>query len=104
MSKIIVSVEATADIREDVRQQYGIAVVPMEFIVDGKVQRTDDPDCMPLKTFYNEMREGKPTQTSQVNREEALSRLTRAADSGDACARENLRQLRLIAEAERLND
>ena len=27
MSKIIVSVEATADIREDVRQQYGIAVV-----------------------------------------------------------------------------
>ena len=38
------------------------------------------------------------------NREEALSRLTRAADSGDACARENLRQLRLIAEAERLND
>lgn len=83
MSKIIVSVEATADIREDVRQQYGIAVVPMEFIVDGKVQRTDDPDCMPLKTFYNEMREGKPTQTSQVNREEALKHLESFLEKGD---------------------
>lgn len=83
MGKIIVSVEATADIREDIREKYDIAVVPMEFIVDGKVEKTDDPDCMTLKTFYDEMRAGKPTQTSQVNREAAFSHLENILKNGD---------------------
>lgn len=83
MGKIIVSVEATADIPESLAAEYGIAVVPMEFIVDGQPQRTDDPDVMPLKAFYDGMREGKLTQTSQVNREEALSHLEQILKNGD---------------------
>ena len=35
MSNIVISVSATSDISKEVSQEYGIAVAPMEFSVDG---------------------------------------------------------------------
>ena len=83
MGKIVISIEATADIREDIRAQYGITVVPMEFILDGVVHRTDDPAPLSSKEFYDGMRAGKPTMTSQVNRDEALKHLESILSAGD---------------------
>ncbi len=80
MGKIIISVEAMSDITEQIQNEYNIAVVPMEYMVDGKVYNTRDG--MSYDDFYAAMRNGAVTKTSQVNTEEAYNHIETLLKSG----------------------
>ncbi|MBE5730443.1 MAG: DegV family protein [Clostridiales bacterium] len=73
MSKIIVSVEATADITLEIQARYSIAVAPMEFIIDGKSYST--VHGVDAQDFYASMRNGAVTKTSLVNEAAAREHL-----------------------------
>lgn len=80
MSRIIISVEAMSDISEDIQKQYNISVVPMEYMVDGKLYSTIGG--MTLNEFYDAMRGGAVTKTSQVNTEQAYNYLDSLLKTG----------------------
>ncbi|MBQ8430602.1 MAG: DegV family protein [Clostridia bacterium] len=66
MSKFIISVEATSDINKKIAEKYDIAVAPMNFMVDQKEYSSADETMSP-EIFYNSMKSGAKTTTSQVN-------------------------------------
>ncbi|MBR2970306.1 MAG: DegV family protein [Clostridia bacterium] len=80
MSKIIISVEATADITPEIQQRYNIAVAPMEYIVDGKSHSTIDG--VDASAFYGAMRDGAITKTSLVNEAAAREHLESLLSGG----------------------
>lgn len=80
MSNIIISVEAMSDINDKIREQYNIAVAPMEYMVDGKIYSTTDG--VNLMDFYAAMRNGAITKTSQINTENAYNHLESLLKTG----------------------
>lgn len=80
MSKIIISVEAMSDITEAIQKEYDIAVAPMEYMVDGKVYGTNNG--MNYNDFYEAMRNGAVTKTSQINTAEAYDHLEALLKTG----------------------
>lgn len=81
MSNIVISVSATSDISKEVAQEYGIAVAPMEFSVDGVEQNT--LNGVDLGEFYEKMRGGAITRTSQINVEMAREHLEALTKNGN---------------------
>lgn len=80
MNKIIVSVSATSDLTKELQEEYGIAVAPMEYMLDGEIHST--AGGVNLEEFYEAMRKGAITKTSQINREEARAHLESLLSSG----------------------
>ncbi len=80
MNKIIVSVSATSDLTKELQDEYGIAVAPMEYMLDGEIYST--AGGVNLEEFYESMRKGAITKTSQINREEARAHLESLLSSG----------------------
>lgn len=81
MNKIIISVESTADLSEELLNEYGISLINMEYSVDGKEHVMGD-GAYTLKEFYNMMRRGSITRTSQINYFEAKEYLKNILDKG----------------------
>lgn len=67
MSYTLVS-DATFDLPVEFVKQYGIEVVPMAFNLDGReILHYPDERNITIEAFYNELREGKTSATSQIN-------------------------------------
>jgi len=66
MKDIIISVESTADLTPELLKQYDIKSIPMVFYVDDVEYGSVDKN-MTTETFYNKMKAGSKTSTSQVN-------------------------------------
>ena len=56
--------DSSCDLPEEYLKKYGIISMPLTFSIDGKSFQSTDAN---YKDFYNKMREGALTQTSQVN-------------------------------------
>ena len=71
MKKIIISTENTCDLTKEILFQRGIPTVDLTFYVDGKENGdSGDGKKMEFSEFYEAMRKGAMTKTSQVNTEE----------------------------------
>lgn len=67
MSYALVS-DATLDLPLDLIEQYDIKVVPMAFTLDGKeILHYPDERNMTNEEFYQALKEGKTSSTSQIN-------------------------------------
>lgn len=83
MEKIIVSVESTADLDKKQADKYGISVINMEYGVGDKLYVMNSGE-QTLKEFYDLMREGATTRTSQINEYGAYEYLLGFVKAGQA--------------------
>lgn len=66
MQKFLISVECACDLDKETIEKYNIQVAPMEFIINGTVISSLDPDFSSKKVAQF-MREGAETKTTQIN-------------------------------------
>lgn len=66
MKNLTISVEATADLTPELLKQYSIDCVSMKYYLNEQEYSTDDLEFT-NEQFYNAMKEGGKTSTSQLN-------------------------------------
>jgi len=79
----ILLTDSCCDLPVEIMQRYNIEMVSLTYIV-GDVERLDDLwQTQDAPSFYNQMRAGSPTKTSQVNVDKFLAIFRAAAAKGD---------------------
>ena len=81
MGKFIISVEATADLTKELLEKYDIRKAEMNFSIDETEYSTDNVEMTP-KIFYDKMREGSKTATSQLNSFKAKEHFEKLLEEG----------------------
>ncbi len=74
MDDIIISVESTCDLPEEISSPLGIRIINMEYSVDGERHLMGD-GAYTMHEFYDKMRAGAVTKTAQVNEYDAEAHL-----------------------------
>lgn len=69
MSDYIVTVNSTVDVPKEWLKERGVPVIPLKYTIDGKTY--EDMEGLSPKEFFEKLRDGKMSTTSQVNPEEA---------------------------------
>lgn len=72
MNDYILSCCTTADLSDEHFKARNISYICFHFLLDGKEHPDDLGKSMPLKDFYQAMRDGAMTKTSQVNADEFI--------------------------------
>lgn len=70
MGNFVLTCCSTADLTAEHLKERKIAYIPFHFYLDGVEYLDDLGASMPFEKFYNEMKAGKMTKTSQVNSDE----------------------------------
>lgn len=67
MSEYYIATDATFDLNQELTDELGVKVIPMEFLLDG-VSYYHYPDCheLSLPDFYRGLKEGKSASTTQI--------------------------------------
>ena len=73
MRDYIITVNSTVDMPKEWLKERGVPVIPLKYTMDG--QTYTDMEDLTAKEFFNKLREGKMSVTSQVNPEEAKAML-----------------------------
>ncbi|MDO5696210.1 MAG: DegV family protein [Eubacteriales bacterium] len=80
MQDFVLSTDSTADLPLSVMEEMGVRFVSLDFTVDGEQHGyRDDVD---LKYYYDRMREGMRTSTSQAGMQEVTELFTESAAAG----------------------
>lgn len=68
MSDFVIITDSSSDINKDFREKYGIECIPIRFFYKDK-EYNADPDwtAVPIKEFYDYLREGNRITTSQIS-------------------------------------
>ena len=68
MRKFAIITDSSSDLTQSLREQYDVDFIPNRFFI-GEKEYCGDPDwsAMPLKDFYDYMREGNRIRTSQIS-------------------------------------
>ena len=66
MENLIISMESTSDISSQMKKDYDIDVISMDFFVNDEMFSTENDD-VETSNLYKKMREGAKTSTSQIN-------------------------------------
>lgn len=83
MNKFAIIVDSTSDLNKELRKQYDLDFVPMNYVVDGKeYPATLDWEDHPAKVFYDLMRTGTRITTTQVPRELYVSKFSEYLEAG----------------------
>ncbi len=83
MSYRLVS-DATLDLPMDLVEKYNIFVVPMAFTLDGEeILHYPDERNMSIEDFYNALKEGKTSVTSQINPTTYVDLFTPILEAGE---------------------
>lgn len=70
MEDFVLSCCSTADLSAEYLKERNIEYIPFHFFLDGVEYLDDLGESMPFQYFYEEMKAGKTTKTSQVNADE----------------------------------
>ena len=73
MADFIISTESTQDLNDEYCAKRDIHYVCFHFEIDGEQYMDNNGKSMPFKTFYDRMRAGSMTKTSQVNVDEYIN-------------------------------
>ena len=83
MRDFIVLADSTCDLPLEIRQQFGIEYVPMQYIIDDVEYKASlDWESHGAKEYYDLMRGGKRVFTSQILRDTYYEVFTAAAAAG----------------------
>ena len=83
MKEYIILTDSTSDLTLELRQQYNVEYVPMQYIIDGVEYKASlDWESHDPKTYYDLMRGGKRSFTTQVARETYVEAFQAAAAAG----------------------
>lgn len=83
MKDFVVLTDSTSDLTLQLRQEYNIEYVPMQYIIDGVEYKASlDWESHDPKTYYDLMRNGKRVYTSQITRETYVEAFRKAIDEG----------------------
>lgn len=67
MNQYIITTDTTCDMPYEYYKDNDVVVIPMEYILDGVAYEEFAPNAMPVKDFYECMRNGKMPKTSQIS-------------------------------------
>ncbi|MDR1628143.1 MAG: DegV family protein [Oscillospiraceae bacterium] len=83
MQDYIIITDSTVDLPSDLTNELSIKTVALKFNIDGK-ERFDclDTESMDIKEFYNNLRSGKLSSTSQINPNEFIEVFVKYLDEG----------------------
>lgn len=73
MRDYVITVNSTMDLPKEWLEERNVPVVPLRYTIDG--QTYEDMSGLTAKEFFDKLREGKMSVTSQVNPEEARAAL-----------------------------
>lgn len=73
MRDYVITVNSTVDLPKEWLEERNVPVVPLRYTMDG--QTYEDMNGLTAKEFFDKLREGKMSVTSQVNPEEAKAAL-----------------------------
>ena len=73
MGDYVITVNSTVDLPKEWLEERNVPVVPLRYTIDG--QTYEDMSGLTAKEFFDKLREGKMSVTSQVNPEEARAAL-----------------------------
>ena len=83
MRDFVVLTDSTSDLTLEMRQQFGIEYVPMQYIIDGVEYKASlDWESHDPKTYYDLMRNGTRVYTSQILRETYYDAFIKAINEG----------------------
>ena len=82
MSDYIISACSTADLTKEQFEKYDVKFVCFHFNIDSETYPDDLGQSMSFKTFYDRMRDGADTSTSQVNPEQYIDFFTPYLEEG----------------------
>ncbi len=82
MSDYIISACSTADLSKEQFEKYDVKFVCFHFNIDSETYPDDLGQSMSFKTFYDRMRDGADTSTSQVNPEQYIEFFTPFLEEG----------------------
>ena len=69
----VIITDSTTDLPADLIKELDILVLPLSFTIDGNTYEDySDGRDLPLKDFYNKVRAGKMSVTSQINPEDFI--------------------------------
>lgn len=73
MRDFVITVNSTVDLPKEWLEERNVPVIPLRYTMDG--QTYEDMSGLTSKEFFNKLREGKMSVTSQVNPDEARAAL-----------------------------
>lgn len=73
MRDYVITVNSTVDLPKEWLEERNVPVVPLRYTIDGQIY--EDMSGLTAKEFFDKLREGKMSVTSQVNPEEARAAL-----------------------------
>ncbi len=82
MGNYIISACSTADLTKEQFEERGIACTYFHFNLDGEIYPDDLGQTVPFKEFYDKLRNGSDSSTSQVNPEEFVESLSPHLEAG----------------------
>lgn len=82
MSDYIISACSTADLSKEQFEKYDVKYVCFHFNIDGETYPDDLGQSIAFSEFYDRMKNGSDTSTSQVNPEQYIEFFTKYLDEG----------------------
>ena len=83
MREFVIFGDSTCDLNKELREQYGIEYVSMNYVVDDQEYGASlDWENHPVHDFYNLMRDGKRVFTTQVPKQNYIDAFTAAIEAG----------------------
>ena len=83
MTEFVIFGDSTCDLNKELREQYGIEYVSMNYVVDDQEYGASlDWESHPVHDFYNLMRDGKRVFTTQVPKQNYVDAFTAALEAG----------------------
>ena len=79
---MILSTDSTANLPKELYKQLNISMIPMQIILDD-VTYDDLSEKLPVKEYYQKMREGAVPTTAQINEYSATEYFTHLLESGE---------------------
>ena len=81
MDNLIISMEATCEMPEDLLKKYDFRIIDMEYTISGQVYSTKNDDVVKTK-LYERMKKGEKTGTSQINETQYTEFFDKLLDEG----------------------
>lgn len=83
MRDFVILTDSTSDLTLEMRQEYGVDYVPMQYIIDGVEYKASlDWESHDPKGYYDLMRSGSRVFTAQIHRDTYYEAFTAAIESG----------------------
>jgi len=79
---MILSTDSTSNLPKEFYEKLNISMIPMQIILDGEVY-DDLSEQLPVKEYYEKMKEGSTPKTAQINEQSAREYFEKLMEKGE---------------------